>query len=71
LYGHVVDPNEILIEGKGNIPPEAKSLITELEKYSPRGGQAFAATPPQKQESAPAPARPSTPAPKQESAPVK
>jgi lipid-binding SYLF domain-containing protein len=79
LYGHVVEPKELLLEGKGNIPPEAKSLVTELEKYSPRGGQAFAAIPPQKEEStpapaqksAPAPAQPSAPAPKQESAPVK
>jgi lipid-binding SYLF domain-containing protein len=44
LYGHIVDPKEILIEGKGDIPPEAKSLVTGLEKYSPRGGEAFAAT---------------------------
>jgi lipid-binding SYLF domain-containing protein len=71
LYGHVVEPKDILIEGKGNIPPEAKSLITELEKYSPRGGEAFAPTTAPKQQSAPAPAQPSTPAPKQESTPVK
>src|SRR5271157_2029361 len=43
LYGHVVEPKEILVEGKGDIPPEARSLVTELEKYSPRGGEAFAA----------------------------
>ena len=53
LYGHVVDPKEILIEGKGDVPPEAKSLVTGLEKYSPRGGEAFAATQAPKQESAP------------------
>jgi lipid-binding SYLF domain-containing protein len=70
LYGHVVDPNEILIEGRGNIPPEAKSLVTELEKYSPRGGEAFAPTAAPRQQSAPAPAQPSTPAPKQQSAPA-
>jgi lipid-binding SYLF domain-containing protein len=69
LYGHVVDPKEILIEGKGDIPPEAKSLITELEKYSPRGGQAFAATPAPKPESAPVPKQQSAPVPKQASAP--
>jgi lipid-binding SYLF domain-containing protein len=63
LYGHIVDPKEILIDGKGDVPPPAKSLVTELEKYSPRGGEAFAATPPPRKESAPAP--------KQESAPVK
>jgi lipid-binding SYLF domain-containing protein len=65
LYGHLVDPKELLIEGKGDIPPEAKSLVTELEKYSPRGGEAFAATQAPKQESAPAPAQQSAPAPKQ------
>jgi lipid-binding SYLF domain-containing protein len=63
LYGHFVDPREILIEGKGDVPAEAKSLVTELEKYSPRGGQAFAPTQPPKQEGAPVP--------KQESAPPK
>jgi lipid-binding SYLF domain-containing protein len=61
LYGHVVDPKELLLEGKGDIPAEAKSLVTELEKYSPRGGQAFAATPAPKQESAPAPQQQSAP----------
>jgi lipid-binding SYLF domain-containing protein len=54
LYGHVVDPKEILLEGKGEVPPEAKSLIAGLEKYSPRGGEAFAGAPAPKQESAPA-----------------
>ena len=53
LYGHIVDPKEILIEGKGDVPPEAKSLVAGLEKYSPRGGEAFAAIPEPKQESAP------------------
>jgi hypothetical protein len=70
LYGHVVDPNEILIEGKGDIPPQAKSLITELEKYSPRGGEAFAPTKPPKPQSAPAPVQQGAPAPKQQSAPA-
>jgi len=55
LYGHVVEPKEILIEGKGDVPPEAKSLLAELEKYSPHGGEAF----------------PPAHAPKQDSAPVK
>ena len=54
LYGHVVDPKEILIEGKGDVPPEAKSLVTGLGKYSPRGGEAFAPTQAPKQASAPA-----------------
>ncbi len=53
LYGHVVDPKELLIEGKGDIPPEAKSLVAGLEKYSPRGGEAFAAASAPKPESAP------------------
>ena len=63
LYGHAVDPEEILIEGKGDIPAEAKSLITELEKFSPRGGEAFAPTQAPKQQSAATP--------KPQSAPVK
>jgi lipid-binding SYLF domain-containing protein len=63
LYGHEVDPSELLLEGKGEIPAPAKSLISELEKYSPRGGTAFGpsqAPPPpnapqQQQQTAPAP----------------
>jgi lipid-binding SYLF domain-containing protein len=70
LYGHVVEPPDLLIEGRGDIPPQAKSLVTELEKYSPRGGEAFAPTTAPKQQSAPAPAQASTPAPKQQSAPA-
>jgi lipid-binding SYLF domain-containing protein len=54
LYGHVVEPREILIEGKGDVPPEAKPLVAELAKYSPRGGQAFVPAP------APKPASPPT-----------
>jgi len=53
LYGHFVDPTELLVEGKGDVPPEAKSLVAGLEKYSPRGGEALAATQAPKQESAP------------------
>ena len=44
LYGHAVEAKEILVEGKGDVPPEAKSLVAELEKYSPRGGEAFRPT---------------------------
>lgn len=44
LYGHKVDPQELLIEGKGDVPPPAKSLVSELEKYSPRGGESAAPT---------------------------
>jgi lipid-binding SYLF domain-containing protein len=61
LYGRVVEPEEILIEGKGDIPAEAKSLVTELEKFSPRGGETFAAIQAPKQESAPTTKQPSTP----------
>lgn len=39
LYSHIVGPKEILIDGKGDVPPEAKTLVAELEKYSPRGGK--------------------------------
>jgi lipid-binding SYLF domain-containing protein len=53
LYGHVVEPKEILIDGKGDVPPEAKSLIAGLEKYSPRGGQAFGPPPAPQQASPP------------------
>jgi len=70
LYGHVVDPQELLIEGKGDVPAPAKSLVTELEKYSPRGGEAFAPTQAPKQETAPAPKQEGPPAPKQEGGPV-
>jgi lipid-binding SYLF domain-containing protein len=54
LYGHIVEPKELLVEGKGDIPPQAKSLVAELEKYSPHGGEAFALNQAPKQE-APAP----------------
>jgi lipid-binding SYLF domain-containing protein len=52
LYGHIVDPQELLIEGKGDVPPPAKSLVAQLDKYSPRGGEAFAAAQVPKQEGA-------------------
>ena len=55
LYGHVVEPEELLIEGKGDIPADAKLLITQLEKFSPRGGEAFAPTQAPKPQSAAAP----------------
>jgi lipid-binding SYLF domain-containing protein len=53
LYGHAVDPEEILIEGKGDVPASAKSLVTELEKFSPRGGESFGAIQAPQQQSAP------------------
>ena len=71
LYGHVVEPEDLLIQGKGTIPPPAQPLIRELEKYSPRGGQSFAPIGAPKQGSAPPPAQQAAPAPKQESAPPK
>jgi lipid-binding SYLF domain-containing protein len=46
LYGHPVEPSELLIEGKGDIPAPAKSLVTELEKFSPHGGISFVNTQP-------------------------
>jgi len=46
LYGHPVDPWELLIRGTGEIPAPAKSLISELEKYSPHGGISFVNTQP-------------------------
>ena len=61
LYGHLVEPEELLIEGKGDIPPAAKPLITELEKISPHGGETFAAIQEQRQQSAPAAKPQSTP----------
>jgi len=64
LYGHAVEPTDLLIEGMGDIPAPAKSLISELEKYSPRGGEAFVATQAPKQQRAPAPKQQSAPAPK-------
>jgi lipid-binding SYLF domain-containing protein len=71
LYGHVVDPSDLLIEGKGEIPPPAKSLISELEKYSPRGGVSIGPTQAPKQMSTPPPAQQGAPLPKQGSAPPK
>ena len=44
LYGHPVDPAELLIQGKGEVPAAAKSLVNELEKYSPHGGISFVNT---------------------------
>ena len=46
IYGHPVDPWDLLIKGQGDIPAPAKSLDTELEKYSPRGGISFVNTQP-------------------------
>jgi len=71
LYGHAVDPVDLLVQGKGDIPAPAKSLINELEKYSPRGGQAFPPNLVPRAVSTPPPAQQGAPAPKQESAPPK
>jgi len=71
LYGHVVDPEELLIEGKGDVPAAAKSLVNQLEKISPRGGETFAAIQRAKPQSAPAAKQESAAAPKQQNAPVK
>ncbi|HXX24878.1 MAG TPA: lipid-binding SYLF domain-containing protein, partial [Terriglobia bacterium] len=55
LYGHFVDPEDLLIEGKGEIPSPAQPLINELAKYSPRGGTPFAPIQAPKQGTAPPP----------------
>ena len=52
LYGHTVDPQELLLEGKGDVPPPAKSLVSELQKFSPHGGEPFAPIQQPKQEGA-------------------
>jgi len=71
LYGHPVEPSDLLIEGKGDIPPAARSLVGELAKYSPRGGESFARLP--KQAAVPpaavAPAQGGAPLPSQQAAP--
>jgi len=61
LYGHVVEPEDLLLKGKGEIPPSAQPLIRELDKYSPRGGQSFAPTGTPKQASTPPPAQQGAP----------
>ena len=61
LYGHVVEPEDLLIKGKGEIPPPAQPLIRELDKYSPRGGQSFAPAGAPEQGSPPPPAQQSAP----------
>jgi len=65
LYGHAVDPADLLVKGMGDIPAPAKSLISELEKYSPRGGTRFPPNLVPRAASAPAPAQQSTPPPPQ------
>jgi len=42
LYGRDVTPKEILIEGEVAAPAEAAALDQSLNRYSPRGGHAFA-----------------------------
>ena len=42
LYGHKVSTKEILIGSAVAVPPEARALDATLDKYSPKGGQAFA-----------------------------
>jgi SH3 domain-containing YSC84-like protein 1 len=41
LYGHNVTAQQILIDGSVSAPAAANSLDAALEKYSPKGGQAF------------------------------
>ena len=70
LYGHAVDPNDLLIKGKGETPPPAKSLISELEKYSPKGGERFPPNFTPRAASAPAPAQQSAPPPAKQAPPA-
>jgi len=48
LYGHPVEPSYLLLKGQGEVPAPAKSLVSELEKYSPHGGISFVNTQPPK-----------------------
>jgi lipid-binding SYLF domain-containing protein len=41
LYGHKVDPKEILIAGVVEAPPAAEALDNVLTKYAPHGGAPF------------------------------
>jgi len=41
LYGHKVNPKEILIAGVVEPPPAAEPLDKVLTKYAPRGGAPF------------------------------
>jgi SH3 domain-containing YSC84-like protein 1 len=41
LYGHKVDPKEILITGSVKTPPAAEPLDRVLRKHAPRGGAPF------------------------------
>ncbi len=41
LYGHKLDPKEILIDGKVGVPAAAQPLVSALIKYSPHGGEKF------------------------------
>ena len=59
LYGHRVDPWDLLIEGKGEIPAPAKTLISGLDKFSPHGGQPMG---PGREPQPPSPTQPPQPA---------
>ncbi len=41
LYGHKLDPKDILINGKVGVPAAAQPLAGALMKYSPHGGEKF------------------------------
>ncbi len=41
LYGHKMEPKDILFRGSGGIPGPAQPLAAALTKYSPRGGEKF------------------------------
>ncbi len=39
LYGHKVEPKDILFKGAVGVPGAAHGLVAALNKYSPRGGE--------------------------------
>jgi lipid-binding SYLF domain-containing protein len=41
IYGHKVDPKDILFNGTVEVPAAARPLVAALTKYSPQGGEKF------------------------------
>ncbi len=41
LYGHKVDPKDVLLKGTVGVPGAARPLVAALTKYSPHGGEKF------------------------------
>ncbi len=42
LYGHKVEPKDVLFNGSGGVPGVAQPLVGALSKYSPHGGEKLA-----------------------------